>query len=284
MKDAFRKEFGSYPWISMVTRIKAAETKVASHVTARAELAAMMSGDVEIDVSPVTCGTLLSGFVSSADRVVTIQLQMADGTPFTNFTGSLPVGVVADTAGDGDCALAGSITEVDFVAGVATVTIEYTGTWAADDTATLTVGNSSTVLGNALSNKTCVDTFVGTVAFDLDPETLGSSAAAVNAAIGDDGFTRDVVVTLVDGDDEIIPYSGNIPIDITVGTVGDGDASVPAATATMVDGTVTVTVTYTGTWAAEDTCTLTVGDTTTLAGEDFDIDVADATSVDTLIA
>jgi hypothetical protein len=164
MKDAFRKEFGGYPWISMVTRIKAAETKVALHVTARAELAAMMSGDVEIDVSPATCGTLLSGLVSSADRVVTIQLQKADGTPFTNFTGSLPVGVIANTAGDGDCALAGTITEVDFVAGVATVTIEYTGTWAAEDTCTLTVEDTTTLAGEDfdvdVADATSVDTLI----------------------------------------------------------------------------------------------------------------------------
>jgi len=284
VSDPLREEFGAYPWATLVARFLSAETKVALHVTARAEFAAGLSGDIEIDVSPATCGTKLSGLVATADRVVTITLQTTGGVAFSNFTGSLPVGVVANTSGDGDCSLAGSITEVDFVAGVATVTIEYSGTWAAGDTATLTVGDTSTVLGTSLSNKTCVDTFAGTLAFDLDPETLGSSAAAVNTAIGGDGFTRDVVVTLVDGDGETIAYTGAIPIAATVSTIGDGDASVAAATAAMVNGTVTVTVTYTGTWAATDTCTLTVGDTTTLTGEDFDVDVANATSVDTLIA
>jgi len=213
-----------------------------------------------------------------------LTLQTAAGAPFTLFTGTLPVSIASTTAGTGVATLTGAITSVAFVAGVATVYIEYTGVWAAGDTATLTVGSTSTVMGNAVVNATCVDTFVGVVSTSPVPAALGSSAGAVNTAIAGAGFTRSVEITLVDEGAATVPYTGTIAISIAYETAGDGTATIPAATVAMVAGVGTVVITYLTTWAANDTCTLTIGNTSTLSGTDIDIVIANTTSVDTLVA
>jgi hypothetical protein len=120
----------------------------------------------------------------------------------------------------------------------------------------------------------------GGIALSLSPATLGSSAAAVNTAIGGDGFTRDVAIQLLDGDSEIVRSNGSFAIaatkDSTSGTVTIED---DLTSINLVDGEATVTLVYAGTWADADTCTLTVTGGT-VAGNT----VADKTSVDTLVA
>ena len=120
----------------------------------------------------------------------------------------------------------------------------------------------------------------GGIVLSVTPATLGSSAAAVNTAIGEDGFTRDVVIQLLDSYGDIIASNGSFAIaaakDSTSGTVTIlGDLT----SIELVDGEATVTLVYAGTWAEEDTCTLTVTGGT-VAGNT----VANKTSVDTLVA
>lgn len=122
----------------------------------------------------------------------------------------------------------------------------------------------------------------GDMALSLSPATLGSSAAAVNTAIAGDGFSRDVEITLVDS-------SGNIydNIDFTFAvavaavTAGDGDCALEGAISniTLSNGKATVTINYTGTWAADDTSTLTV-----TGGTHLGYSITNKTSVDTLVA
>lgn len=123
----------------------------------------------------------------------------------------------------------------------------------------------------------------GDFALSVTPATPGSSAAAVNAAIASDAakFTRDVAIKLVDGDGNTIRTNGSFAIAVAEDTTGDGVVAIEddADSITLVNGEGTVTLEYTGTWAAEDTATLTV-----TGGEVAGKAVSNKTSVDTLVA
>jgi hypothetical protein len=121
----------------------------------------------------------------------------------------------------------------------------------------------------------------GDMALECDPETLGSSAAAVNAAIAGDGFSREVTVSLVDTEgNKLIAFNGTLPVGVATSSNGTEAANIDEATTlTFVEGEASITINYTGSWAAADTCTLTVGDTSSILG----YPVLDATSVDTLV-
>lgn len=121
----------------------------------------------------------------------------------------------------------------------------------------------------------------GNFALSATPATLGSSATDITTAIAGDGFTRDVECSVVDSDGNVIKeYNGTLPIAVAVVTAGDGDATLEEDTLTFVDGEATATITYTGTWAEDDTCTFTLGNSSTIGGTA----VANKTSVDTVIA
>ena len=125
------------------------------------------------------------------------------------------------------------------------------------------------------------DLISGDIVLAVSPVTLGSSAAAVNTAIAGDGFSRDVAITLKNTAGDLLPFNGSLPVSIASVTDGDGVADIDSATTvTFVNGSASITVNYTGTWAAADTCTLTVGNTSSILG----YSVANKTSVDTLIA
>jgi len=122
-----------------------------------------LSGDMALAVSPATLGSKAStvnaaiGSNGKFVRQVTIQLQTATGELHDWFNGTFAVAVAK--TGSGTVALAGGITSATFVNGVATVSLEYTGTWAAADTTTLTV-TGGTKLGYTINNKTSVDTLI----------------------------------------------------------------------------------------------------------------------------
>lgn len=126
------------------------------------------------------------------------------------------------------------------------------------------------------------DALEGKVVLIATPSTLGSSAAAVNTAIGGAGFTRDVVLTVktASGGSVHSWYNGTLTCSIAESTAGNGTASIGGATSvTFANGVATVTITYTGTWAAADTCTFTVS-SINIAGKSL----SNVTSVDTLVA
>lgn len=146
----------------------------------------------------------------------------------------------------------------------------------------------SRTLGELVQEVEYLETYLKAVldsdlVLNVTPATLGSSAEAVNTAIAGDGFTRDVVCKLVDGNGDALTYfNGSLPISIAVDTAGTGDASLPenATSLTFVEGVATTTITYTGAWAEADTSTFTLGNTSSIAG----VSLANKTSVDTLIA
>lgn len=123
----------------------------------------------------------------------------------------------------------------------------------------------------------------GDFALSVSPATLGSSAAAVNAAIASDAekFTREVTIKLVNGEGDVIRTNRSFAIAASEDTAGDGVLGIAedADSVELVNGEATVVLEYTGTWADEDTATLTV-----TGGEVAGKSVANKTSVDTLVA
>lgn len=124
----------------------------------------------------------------------------------------------------------------------------------------------------------------GDILLKRTPATLGSSAAAVNAAIGGVGakFSRTIVVSVVDSDGNVHAwFNGTIAIAEAEVTNGDGTASIRGggSTVVIVAGVGSVILDYIGTWAEGDTETLTFGNSTQII-----YTLANKTSVDTLIA
>lgn len=124
----------------------------------------------------------------------------------------------------------------------------------------------------------------GDIQIVATPATLGSSAAAVQAAIGGAGakFTRTVTVALKTAAGETHTwFNGTLPVSVACNTTGDGIVAIAggATEVTLVNGVGTVTLEYTLTWAQGDTCTLTIGNSTTRL-----YPLANKTSVDTLAA
>lgn len=120
----------------------------------------------------------------------------------------------------------------------------------------------------------------GDLVLIVTPATTGSSAAAVNAAIGGAAakFTRNVVVQLKTAAGELATwFNGTFAIAGSQTSVG-GTAETSAATVTLVDGRGTCTLEYTGAWLAGETATVTV-----TGGTKLGYAVTDKTSVDTLI-
>lgn len=124
----------------------------------------------------------------------------------------------------------------------------------------------------------------GDMVLTLTPATTGSSAAAVNAAIGGTAakYTRTVTVALKTAAGEVCTFlNGTFAIAVTENTAGNGVSAIAggATTVTLTEGVGTVTIEYTGTWAAADTQTLTV-----TGGTKLGYSITNKTSIDTLIA
>lgn len=113
----------------------------------------------------------------------------------------------------------------------------------------------------------------GDISFDVTPATAKADIADQN---DEDGYTRDVVIQLVNTAGDILAYNGEVAVVVTASTAGDGDASLVGDSLIMVNGVATATVALTGTYAAADTNTLTVSQKTILG-----VTVSAATSVET---
>lgn len=125
-----------------------------------------LNGDLVLVATPATLGSsaavvaaAIAGAAAKFTREITIELQSADGELHDWFNGTFAILKAEVTVGTGTAAIAGALTVATFVNGRAKVTLEYIGTWAAADTATLTI-TGSTKLGYDITNKTSVDTLV----------------------------------------------------------------------------------------------------------------------------
>lgn len=121
-----------------------------------------LSGDLVLEVTPATTSNsaaTVNNTISTNGkftRDVVIKLKTANGEVHTWFNGTFAISASATTT-SGTIAIAGGLTDATFTEGQATVTLEYTGTWASGETATLTVTGGSK-LGYTITDKTSVDT------------------------------------------------------------------------------------------------------------------------------
>lgn len=120
------------------------------------EVAAAMSGDMLLSISPATKSTPHTS--SAWTRTVTISLVDAAGDVHTWFNKAVATGVsIADTSTAGTATIPS--TTLTFVNGVATVVISGDAqTWAAVETDTLTIANA-TIMGYTVTGGTSVETF-----------------------------------------------------------------------------------------------------------------------------
>lgn len=128
--------------------------KIASYDAALAELAlikAAASGDMLFSITPATKSTAAA---SAADRTVTIKLVNAEGDTHAWYNGTLAIAVTKSSS-------AGTVTANDttptMVNGECTVTLDIGGTWAENDTNTLTLSNK-TIFGQTVTGGTSVET------------------------------------------------------------------------------------------------------------------------------
>lgn len=118
----------------------------------------------------------------------------------------------------------------------------------------------------------------GDLILRVTPDVLGSSAADVNAAIAGDGFTRDVLVELVNTAGDIHTwFNGTFAVAAT--KTGAGAVAMGNANVTLSQGAGVCTITYTGAWVEGNAATVTV-----TGGTKLGYAVANETSIDTLIA
>ncbi|MGE4274102.1 MAG: hypothetical protein AB7E31_14775 [Desulfitobacterium sp.] len=130
-----------------------------------AQVEKAMSGDMVLALTPATLGSsavkIAADIVANEKFVRTVKFELKDaaGNIHTWFNGDIALTIADVTAGDGVSAIAGSATEVTLVEGVGSIDIEYTGTWAAADTNTLTTTQRD-ICGVTITAKTSVDTVV----------------------------------------------------------------------------------------------------------------------------
>jgi len=127
-------------------------------------MAAGISGGLSIRVTPATCGssaaavaTAIASTAAKYQRKVRVEVVDAEGKVADWFNGALSIAATKAST-SGRVAINGGGATVTLKDGAAEVTLDYTGTWAAAETQTLTVSGS--IAGVTLTQKTSVDTLV----------------------------------------------------------------------------------------------------------------------------
>jgi hypothetical protein len=123
-----------------------------------------LNGDMALVVTPVTLGSSAAAVNDEITannkftRDVEVELQTTDGEVQSWLNGTFAI-ASSVTSTSGTLAIAGGLTEVTLKEGKGLVTLEYTGTWASGDVATLTVTGGSK-LGYSIADQTSTDTLV----------------------------------------------------------------------------------------------------------------------------
>ena len=131
-------------------------------------MALAIAGDMVFKCTPTTAGSSAAAINADIDdaeasnkfvRTVVVTLETAAGAVHTWYAGDRDAAAVASSNLSEACAITGGATAITFASGTATVLIDYTGAWVANDTCTLTV-TAGTLLGYTLVDKTSVDTVI----------------------------------------------------------------------------------------------------------------------------
>ncbi|MDF2881583.1 MAG: hypothetical protein K0R54_2140 [Clostridiaceae bacterium] len=124
-----------------------------------------LNGDMVLVLSPATTGSsaatvnaAIGGSNAKYTRKVTVSVKTAAGEVCSFINGTFAI-AATKTSTNGVIAISGSATTVTISEGIGTVTLEYTGTWVAADTQTLTI-TGGTKLGYTIANKTSIDTLI----------------------------------------------------------------------------------------------------------------------------
>jgi len=142
---------------------------------------------------------------------------------------------------------------------------------------------------NITNGSTLAKAMSGDIVLQCSPATAGTSAAVLNAAAAG-AFTKNIVINLKDAAGALHKWASLAVAAAASEVVVDAQVAAPGvsdATPDLVNGTVTVTLTYdtdanvTKTYAAGDTVTLTISQPT---GGILGYPIANATFVDTIIA
>lgn len=118
-------------------------------------------------LTPVSLGSsaaavmaAIGGAGAKFTRTVNAKLTNTAGGTLTWFDGDIPIAATEATTGDGTAALNPVGANITLVAGVASIDVDYIGTWAEGDTQTVTLGDTTSVLDYAVANATSVDTLI----------------------------------------------------------------------------------------------------------------------------
>lgn len=102
-----------------------------------------LSGDIDSAVGGVTAN--VTGSTDGATtQTFEISLVDSSGNVYEFYNGPIKLAIASSTAGDGTAAIDPVSTTPSMTNGVYSVSITFTGTWADDDTATLTISDPDT--------------------------------------------------------------------------------------------------------------------------------------------
>ena len=125
-----------------------------------AQIGKALSRDLVLACEPATLGSS-AAVINEGDYEVEVAVTLRDaaGNLHTWANIDLDAAVAAVTNGNGAAAIKGGATKVEIRDGIGKLTIAYSLTWAAADTATLTI-TGATLVGVETGDKTFVDTVV----------------------------------------------------------------------------------------------------------------------------
>ena len=116
------------------------------------KLNSLLSGDILIKayfdpLEDVELDTMNAGEVS---QEILVQIEDSEGNVLDMFNGDIAVALATSGAGVAGDDKGLEITSLTIVNGVATLTVYYSGTWANEETASITLGASASYLGFSL--------------------------------------------------------------------------------------------------------------------------------------
>lgn len=244
-----------------------------------------MNGDIILVATPATTGSsaaaiaaAIAGAAGKFTRDVALKLTNTAGDIQTWYNGTMSIGVVDVTAGDGVSAIEDSATTVTFASGQATVTIEYTGTW--DDGIAQVETMQVTHKADSAGTITMRLTAAGMAGSPIDTAlevALNDTAAQVATKVAD---ALTAVAAIAAKFTVTVTGAGLDTITVTAKTKAANDGTLALAfTDTDTTGVTVGASTNATAGVAPDTNTLTV-----IGGTVLGASVTNKTSVDTVIA
>lgn len=268
LKQLFEGEYGGFD-----ERLDVLETE-------KPLITKAMSGDLAFKCTPETVNAEID-----AQNVGVAQAMVCTiaGAVESDGAGDIDVTVTADGLEGGSKTVSVAVANSDDATAIATAiktALDADADIGHSDTGMFTVTRSNAILTLTKKTEAANDT---TMALAVETDTAefatALSATAGSPTAGVAPYTRDVLVQLVDAAGNVHAwFNGIVPVTIAETTAGTGAASVEELNPEMKNGEMTITISLSGTWAADDTNTLSVSQKTILG-----YTVATKTSVETSV-